>query len=536
MDQWDYEGITLSQYFEHRLTAADLFAQHNESHLVLARIVSLLLAPLTGWDIRYEVGLTVVLVVLLALGFNILIARTTLLTRPQQICCAIVTDLSLCASTQWEVLLFGAYYFVVPGVALVWCLVAARAKWPLAVKAITWCSLSLVATLAYINGVLLWLLLVPSTLLSRASRSRDRLAILLFYVIGAAVLTAYFATFDRPQQHPDYRATVFGHVPLLTYYLVWIGAPLGHVADNLTVSLTAGAALLLLQLGLSAYLLRWHWTSVFAGAWDWIVLGGFVLITGAAISVGRAGFGIEQALASRYHSFSLLLPPTVLVLSLIAANLAWTRRESVVTGIAFMLGVGACLFAFSYVAGWSEARSYGKLRHRAQLAVQFVDLVPDNPQLSLAYPGPGRLVQISRDLRPFRLPHIRLAAGRLMWQVQQTTSTGDRTNGLLERVIDMGDGRLRIRGWAILKDRTQPADCALIVWQDEKGSVKPISVLPVDVRRSDVAAALGKGSVVNSGFDGVISRSNIPGPGTIGVWSVDLKAVRIYQVGGTKGI
>jgi hypothetical protein len=67
----------------------------------------------------------------------------------------------------------------------------------------------------------------------------------------------------------------------------------------------------------------------------------FVLVTGAAISIGRAEFGVEQVLASGYHSFFLLLPPTVLILTDHSKHRVPENR-SVRKGRGVRGGVGAC--------------------------------------------------------------------------------------------------------------------------------------------------------------------------------------------------
>jgi hypothetical protein len=300
--------------------------------------------------------------------------------------------------------------------------------------------------------------------------------------------------------------------------------------------MAVGSVLLIVAVSLSAYLICRYWRSACREASDWVVLTCFVLATGAAITVGRAGFGVEQALVSRYHSFSLLLPPTVLILWLITVNTRFQKAKSIRIGTVFMAGVGAYLLASSYHPGWLDARIYASLRQRAQLAIQFVDVIPDNPQLSLAYPVPDVVRRVSSDLLPLRLPYIRLGPQKLTASVQRTGPAGDGANGFLDRVVDLGDGRLSLAGWAMLKDRGGPADCVLVVWQDANGSVKPISVLPVNVERADVAEALKNPSLLDSGFTSEISKANIPGPGTIAVWSVDMKAFRAFQLGQTHRI
>src|SRR6185503_8679457 len=161
---WDYEGTTLALYAEHRLTLSQLFAQHNESHLALARVIGLLSAPLTGWDMRYEVALTAGCAIFLAVGLNILICRTPSLSRLQVLSAVAVTDFAVLACTQFEVLLFGAYYFIMPSLTLVWALVlTGRPDRPTSATRllIVYIAASIIATLSYINGIFHWFCSLP---------------------------------------------------------------------------------------------------------------------------------------------------------------------------------------------------------------------------------------------------------------------------------------------------------------------------------------------------------------------------------------
>jgi hypothetical protein len=540
MDQWDYEGYTLVRYLHHQLSVADLFAQHNESHLVLARLVALIYAPLNGWDVRFEVLLALLCSILIAVGLNILILRSAALTRPQQYFCVIVADAAALASTQWEVLLFGAWYFLVPGLSLIWSLVIARANWSSARKTCGWITLSLLATLSYINGLLLWLLLTPCVLGSWRKRSADhhyRFAPAIVYLtVGAVMFVAYLSSYARPPQHPAYGNALHWSL-FTTYFLVWLGASFGYGDTAGPTPEQAGYLMLILFVAGSVYVLVRKAAGRSASR-DWIILGGYVLLTGASITIGRAPFGAAQALASRYQSFSLLFVPALLPLLFICGNTAariggyeWSRTIN--TGTVFIAGAAAVLFSLSYRHRCVELHSYAELRHDAQLAVEFVDLIPDNPQLSKVHPNGAVVATVSRQLLPLHLPRIAVDSERLRRLVQDTTSSGNGFNGFLDQVVDLGNGQARLSGWAILKARNTPADCVLIVWKGDSGTIKPVSVLRVGSDRPDVAVQLKNPAVVSSGFAGSISTANISGPGRLAAWAVDTHALQAYQLGGT---
>jgi hypothetical protein len=327
---------------------------------------------------------------------------------------------------------------------------------------------------------------------------------------------------------------------MAAYFCIWVGAPLGYVGQMIHTSGVVGGALLLLFSASVTYMcVRHRSTALSSDVYSWIILGGFVLLTGAAITFGRSGFGLQQALASRYTSFSLLFVPVVFVLLFICLNVASTNWPTVrviyaCSTIAFLAGGGAVLFVLSCLSGWTDAKAYGELRRQAQLAISFIDVIPDNPQLTLAHPNPNGLVEISHRLRPLGLPSIRVAADRISSSL--LNATGDGSNGFLDRVDTVDRDHLFVGGWAVLKNSKRPADAILVVWTGRNGSVKPISVVPVNGDRPDVAAALTNSAFRTSGFSANISTANVPGPGRISGWAIDMEASKIYPLAGGAAI
>jgi hypothetical protein len=542
-DQWDYEGVTLAKFYNHSLSFADVFAQHNESRIALPRLLTLLYAPLTGWDIRYEVVLTILCAVLLAIGLNVLALRDYRLSLRQRLCCVVVADIAVLSCAQWEVFLFGAYYFIIPTLAVVWALLIKQTSWSQTKKTSAWIILSLAATFSYANGVLVWLFVAGAICAPEPGaheKKRTLWALAGYCSVGLITILAYFRSYIRPSGHPSIVGSVLDPLRVLLHYLAWIGAPLG--AGVVERSLAIGAVQLLSFLMVAGYIIaKIRSGALSSSSFGWLLIATFILTTGLAVSVGRSGFGIEQALSSRYETFSTALLPVMCPLVLLCGNLVLPRlrdEDKVYCTVVLSFIGGGCfvLFVLNSTHGWVDARNYGDVRRRAELALEFVNVIPDNPQLALSYPAPEKIVGLCNQLSPHHLPFVTEPGESIARLVKEPTPLGDRTNGFLDRVLETRDGKVIVTGWAILKDRKKPAGGVLLVWEGDDGRVRPVSVVPVNGRRPDVASALANGRSLWSGFDSPISKANFPGPGVIAAWAIDLDRYFAYQLGVTTPI
>jgi hypothetical protein len=320
------------------------------------------------------------------------------------------------------------------------------------------------------------------------------------------------------------------------HYLVWLGAPLGSGPSALKHSFFLGIILLAFFILAVGYVFaKLRFAAVSGISFAWILIAGFILSTGLAVSVGRSGFGVEQALASRYQTFSTVFLPLIFPVLLLCGNIAGNRlrdenRICCTAVLGFITGAGFILFAHSSIYAWADSKSYGDVRRRADLAVEFESVIPDNPQLSLAYPVPEKILWVCSQLAPHHLPYVTDPAKAIAQLTRATTPFGNGANGFLDRVQDVGGGQLIVSGWAIVPQKT-PADGVLVVWKGDDGRVKPVSVVPVNVQRPDVATALATKGALWSGFDSVISKANFPGPGIITAWAIDSTHYSAYQLG-----
>jgi hypothetical protein len=324
---------------------------------------------------------------------------------------------------------------------------------------------------------------------------------------------------------------------MLLYYLAWLGAPLGHTGIAILTSELVGALLLAILLTTTCYLLIKHRTVLLSGYYQWLIIAAFVLTTGASVSFGRSAFGLDQALSSRYNSFSLLLVPPLFLLVVLTRRLIVQGQNAEMRAlslapISFMIGAGSALFLVSSLYGWMDAKSYGEERIRAGLAVEFATVIPDNPQLNLSIPNGAVIPPLCVALSPHLLPHLTSVGESISRFLGKGTASGDGRSGFFDAVTEVGDGHVLVSGWAFLRETEAPADGVLIVWKGDGGRVKPVSVLPVKGPRPDVAKFLATHSAMASGFTSAISNADIPGPGTLSAWAIDNKHANAYPLAG----
>lgn len=339
---WDeWEGVVrLQRWMGGALTFGELFGQHNEHRIPVPRLLMLIIDRATAMDMRARMAASWVLLVATA---GLLLAdyrrvhpeggATLLRFAP-------VAWLIL-SLRQWDNLLWGwqitlcsCVFFLV---AALCCLVRARslAFLLLAVAAGTCASFS------FSNGLLIWPLGLW-LLLAERPRVPAR-APVVWTLCGTGVFVAYFIDYVKPAHHPALSYFALHPGPALKYFLASLGGPLAvrlplaYWAGGFVVALSAAVAVLVLR-G------RFRWRSPLPPA---LVL--FAFASSATLTLGRAGFGPDQALSSRYSTFAglglvglylLLLdgpprlarPLVVLLLAVIAAAQPAINKSALKSG------------------------------------------------------------------------------------------------------------------------------------------------------------------------------------------------------------
>lgn len=287
-----------AQVNEHRMPIpklfllADLHWFHARQVFLLSSIfaIQLLLVAVLGWTMR-EFG-----------GWRGTVWRTGI-----GLACFCVFCLS-----QWENLTWGMQVcFVMPGalagVSLAALLLywlhsregasSAPSDWKYIAVSI---AAALGATWSYVNGNLLWPLLVAAALLL-GLRLR---AVLTYAVVGTLSTVLYLNNYLRPHNPASFLKTPFATLKFVAVYFgsSWIS---GDFLYRFRVAEIMG----LIGLAVSCFLL-WRLRSFVAGRRSFtvflVLMLAFLVGTGIVTSAGRVSFGIIWALNSRYQAVALV--------------------------------------------------------------------------------------------------------------------------------------------------------------------------------------------------------------------------------------
>jgi hypothetical protein len=296
-DQWNFVPL-LEKMYTGTLTFGDLFAQHNEHRIFFPRIIMLALAYVTHYSNIYEMYASWVL----SLATFYLLLRRFLCqfkgTKYLLLAFAPVSWLFFNLN-QYENILWGwqiqIYLAVLGFVASVFLLERSG-------KIDVYLALSLVsgivASFSFINGLLVWPIGLIFIIITKVE---NRLKIAgVWSATGILALGAYFYQWTKPTNHPS-DLYVLGHLDESAEYLL---ANLGSsISPVKYYAIVMGIVLSIIVILTLILVIRSK--SVRENAF-WIALTIFAVLSSFACMIGRAGFGIDQALSSRYITFTLL--------------------------------------------------------------------------------------------------------------------------------------------------------------------------------------------------------------------------------------
>jgi len=383
-DQWELVPL-FEKYHQGTLTLLDLAALHNEHRVLFPRMIDLSLAVLTRWNIRAE--LLVSLGIMLAAGALLLLLIKREFGRESWVAAAVTFAVSglFYSTIQWENWLWGWevgwFLLVTMLITAVWALT--NSAWShsrsLAVAAMA----AFVATYSLANGMLLWFVLLPALFLLRYSLALKAL----WGLIAVVSIGLYYLGYQVPPG--AYPKTLALHHPLafLQYALAYIGRPLGAGPFN---SAIAGAGLIFVFVTSVGYLCWRRRTLV--PLTPWLTLALFSLISGGVTAFSRLGFGVEQALSSRYATVSTLFVISTLVVGTLAVcDLYSQHRNSpmrrmlirVVVGVA--IAGGACDFTWNYLRGIRQMQEQSAHLQEVRQCLQTVSNSGEDCLL-IAYP------------------------------------------------------------------------------------------------------------------------------------------------------
>lgn len=336
------------------LSLADLWSQHNEHRIFFPRLVMLVLAQLSGWNVWWEVGTGAFFATVTALAVGRLYFRTASEDWTARGTAAALISAFTFSWTQNECWVWGftlQIWLCLAAVAL--GALALASTWPQRARLAVGIACGAVATGSYANGLLFWPAMLPLVWAARETHSARLWALGAWLIAGALAIAVYFWDYRQPEVSPSLLVPLQNPMLFVQFASAMLGAP---VSTLLTQPAWHGVdasvppwALLPGPLGLAAFSAlawrQWRARRDWDGLAPWLALAAFALGSVLLASAGRCGFGLGQALTSRYIPVTTFFWFALIILGVqsITAAASWRaeRGRAVAVGVCAALVLGA---------------------------------------------------------------------------------------------------------------------------------------------------------------------------------------------------
>jgi hypothetical protein len=496
------------------------------------------MAILAGWDVRHEMLLTFCFVCLGSIGLYKLLGSSGGSATGRALVFGLM-NLLLFSPRQYETFLVGAQgQTFVPTFALVFALLMNLSRNSLPAKTIGNAALVLISTYSFGNGMLVWLLAFPldtqSTTDLPANPSKGHIFWRAVYLLIAAVsVAAYFISYRHPPLSPPVVSPIAQSSAFVRFVVVWIGS-----LFSVNAPATCGAVLLFLFAGLTTAAVR---QMRHTGAWQpyypWLVLAGFTLISAAIAAIARLGFDHSMAGDSRYTAFSAFF-------YIALAGLGWSvyaqtkesqlKRRIILPAVIVLFLLVLSLWAVTFKTERRLLRSDHEARKHTELMVQWIDAIPQNPEIAFSSPySPSETIDTIRTVAVHDALRPRLVTHALASAVNELSKAINASAGALEQATRDGSGHLFCKGWARVPDQNRAADCVVLGFETDDGHWQPFCVMETGEKRPDVAEKSGSESLARTGFSRTLDAKSFPRGGmTVRAWAIDLQNERAFPMAG----
>jgi hypothetical protein len=496
LDQWE-----IAPFFEKlsrgTLTLSDLFAQQNEYRQLFPHLIFVALGRLTGWNVKYEMIVSLLLACFVAFGVQRLGARTYADSHRRGLL-LLLASLLIFSTIQYDNWLFGVQvvYFM-PAACVVAGLLVAYSERVGTIAAVTVCAcLSAVAMFSSANGIVAWFVLPPALLGARAGGRAAWKRWLPLWCAGLALCAVVYAQgYHSPASHPSTSEVLRHPFDATVYFVAFLGGPLAAGYFPLAVALVVGAVALLSYAFACAYLFKFRDDrELLRRSAAWASLGVYSLGTGAFVTVGRLGFGVGQAVSTRYAAFSLYLLVALIYLLpcvvedatrrgyVTAARLAWLKRLGALAAVLLLI-VHVLIFVLVVQHGAADWR---RARLGAKACLLFNEVTPEERCLAELYPDVRVLRERADSLD--RMGYLRpplIRAGHVRALAADGGVCSD-AYGSFQRLSPEGGGYVA-EGYTRLPRSDDPADAVLLAYgtSEDDQTVFALAGVGADGLRND---------------------------------------------------
>jgi len=466
-DQWALVSL-FKKNFTGQIGFEDLFALHNEHRIFFPKVIFVILASISRWNIRYELCFSVFLVLLTFFSLY----KLSLLGAGKEPSISnhltnILTCILLFSTIQYENWLWGfqiPWFLINTCLAVAILLIASSNNSP---KRLYFAAIPcFIASFSAAHGLLTWLAVIPLVASIKGSSKQRLINITVWILLFIGTFTIYSTGgYHKPSHHPD--ALLFLKHPLgtLYYFFTLLGTPLVYNAITPTIvgTIIVGIILFSSFLLLAFYFINKSKSKFILDleAASWISIGLFAIFFAFITTIGRLGFGIGQAMASRYTTCSILL----IIAAVHLARLSFSRNGFIAS---ILIGV----ICMNSVNQFPQAKALRQQRLAGETCLEILKFIDDSEHSCLEtgplpFPRTNQLRKLAGILEEIG---FRKFPKDVSFINQPVNSHGHfvspSTEGTLITISRYGT--LNITGWASLPDSQELPKTVLFSYGSNK--------------------------------------------------------------------
>lgn len=528
-DEWAMVPL-FEKFFAGTLNFSDLFAQHNEHRIFFPRMVMLLLGVLTQYNTKVELYL-IQFCLLISLSIVFLAIKRRFAIKASSFWLVPVPFL-IFNLRQFENLIVGfqislifAQTFSLITFYLLYLLPEIK---KVKIKQVTFAAAVISATIASFSsamGLFVWLAGCFQIVIWPQQELKKKFYAGIWMVIGFIVWFIYLFNYKKPGYHPDILYGLYNLLNFLKFFFTFWGSSLFW---NPGPALVAGA--IIVGLGLISLFLLYK-NHRFKENSFWMALGILSFLTAASIMIGRSGFGLKTALASKYTTFSVLAVIALyfILLDFISAH----KQKFTMLLMGMVLSLIIISLPFSYIQGFSSGKGNEARMKKLAFILSNYESQPDEfleklwPSAETVKKDASILKKLNYNVFADEPRIIYPPLSSLSLLPHQACFSIDKINDVeidqQKQPITISSGRdfIIIKGWAI---DARAKDLAGGVYLDLDGKLYPAFY---GIKRKDTVKRLRTSSYRYSGFEGAVRTADL-GPGlhrlTLKILTGDRKA------------
>jgi hypothetical protein len=297
-DEWMNIPV-IEKAFNGTLSAGDLLSQHNEHRILFPRLIFIIFAKTVHFNVKYLQYFSWILCVASLLIIYALFIKKFGFSK---------TSLLIFIPVSWLIFCFGQYENILWGWQVgiylcIFCVLLSLYSLNNAAGSAWWFVLAIisgiVSSYSFFNGLLVWETGLLFLLISRFPKKN---LIVIWSVTGLGITASYFFgwVFKRNNWQPDIYSVLQSPAGGVKFFLANLGSP---ISFDPTIAVLSGFLLLLLVI-ITCFALQKN--NVFEDNSLWLSMLFFSLASSVMITIGRAGFGVHQAMSSRYTTFVII--------------------------------------------------------------------------------------------------------------------------------------------------------------------------------------------------------------------------------------